>query len=167
MILTRWQTPITSIDKGESCQMSLLVKHIMTTQLVKLTQDATLSDAHHITREKGIRHLPIVDTLTGKLVAVVTQKAMIAKVINTLALYGGKSLRDQETQINIMEVAVHDYQTVQQDDPLLEVAPFFVDNKHGCLPVVDNENRLIGMVTSSDFVKLSVQLLQDREAQTD
>lgn len=143
--------------------MPLLVEDIMTTKLVKLTQDATLSDAHHITREKGIRHLPIVDPLTGKLVAVVTQKAMIAKVINTLAIYGGKSLGEHEARTGIMEVAILDYQTVKKDDPLEEVAPFFLENKHGCLPVVDDDECLIGMITSSDFVKLSVELLKQRE----
>lgn len=142
--------------------MALKVEDIMTTNLVKLTQDATLRDAHLITREKGIRHLPVVDPLTGKLVAVVTQKSMIAKVINTLALYGGDSLQDQEARTGIMEVAILDYETVKKDDPLENVAPFFLDNKHGCLPVVDDEERLIGMITSSDFVKLSVELLKQR-----
>ncbi|MCV2886131.1 CBS domain-containing protein [Aestuariibacter sp. AA17] len=143
--------------------MSLLVKDIMTTKLVKLNQGATLEDAHQITRDKGIRHLPVVDQLTGKLVAVVTQKAMIAKVMSALALYGGKTLSQHEAQTSIMEVATHDYTTVKENDLLKDVVTFFVDNKHGCLPVVDEENRLLGMVTSSDFVKLAAQLLNEKE----
>ena len=143
--------------------MPLRVEDIMTTKLVKLTEDATLSDAHHITRDKGIRHLPIVEPDSGKLLAVVTQKAMIAKVINTLTLYGGGALKDQESRTGIMEVAIVDYQTVRKDEPLEQVAPFFLDNKHGCLPVVDENHCLVGMVTSSDFVKLSVELLKRLE----
>ena len=145
--------------------MPLLVEDIMTTKLVKLTEDASLSDAHQITREKGIRHLPIVEPDSGKLLAVVTQKAMIAKVINTLTLYGPDALKEQESRTGIMEVAILDYQTVKKTDPLDEVAPFFLDNKHGCLPVVDDNGCLIGMVTSSDFVKLSVELLNRLEQQ--
>ena len=68
--------------------MPLTVEDIMTTKLVKLTKGATLGDAHRITREKGIRHLPVVDPETDKLLAIVTQKAMLAKVINTITLYG-------------------------------------------------------------------------------
>ena len=145
--------------------MPLLVEDIMTTKLIKLTEDATLSDAHQITKEKGIRHLPIVEPDTGKLLAVVTQKAMIAKVINTLTLYGPNALKEQESRTGIMEVAILDYQTVKKTDSLEQVAPFFLDNKHGCLPVVDDNNCLIGMVTSSDFVKLSVELLNRLEQQ--
>lgn len=141
--------------------MMLTVADIMTTKLVKLTKHASLQDAHQITRDKGIRHLPVVETETGKLVAIVTQKNMIAKVISTLALYGGQALEEQEARTDIMEVASLDYETVTKDEVLTDVAPFFLENKHGCLPVVDGEGVLIGMVTSSDFVKLSIQLLED------
>ena len=143
--------------------MTLTVSDIMTTDLVKLTKNATLRDAHNITREKGIRHLPVVEQKSGKLLAIVTQKNMIAKVIGALALYGGDALEEQEARTGIMEVAVKDYETVDKNQPLSDVAPFFLQNKHGCLPVVDDQQRLVGMITSSDFVKLSVQLLQERE----
>ena len=143
--------------------MPLTIEDIMTTKLVKLTKDATLGDAHRITREQGIRHLPVVEPDTDKLLAIVTQKAMLAKVINTLTLYGGKALTEQENATDIMEVAALDFDAVHKTERLTDVAPFFLDNKHGCLPVVDTEGALIGMVTSSDFVKLSVELLRQRE----
>lgn len=143
--------------------MTLTVADIMTTDLVKLTKEASLQDAHNITREKGIRHLPVVEQKTGKLLAIVTQKNMIAKVISALTLYGGSALAEQETRTGIMEVAVTDYDTVDRNQPLVDIAPFFLRNKHGCLPVVDEQARLVGIITSSDFVKLSVQLLQERE----
>lgn len=143
--------------------MTLTVSDIMTTDLVKLTREASLQDAHNITRKKGIRHLPVVEQETGKLLAIVTQKNMIAKVISALTLYGGSALAEQETRTGIMEVAVTDYDTVDRNQPLVDIAPFFLRNKHGCLPVVDEQARLVGIITSSDFVKLSVQLLQERE----
>ncbi|MGI2002310.1 CBS domain-containing protein, partial [Shewanella frigidimarina] len=36
---------------------------------------------------------------------------------------------------------------------------YFIDNKLGCLPVVDEHNKVLGIVTSSDFVKLCQRLL--------
>lgn len=143
--------------------MTLTVSDIMTTDLVKLTKEATLQDAHNITRERGIRHLPVVEPKSGKLLAIVTQKNMIAKVVSTVALYGGEALEEHESRTDIMEVAVTDYESVDKNQPLSDVAPFFLQNKHGCLPVVDDTGRLVGMITSSDFVKLSVQLLEERE----
>ena len=60
----------------------------------------------------------------------------------------------------MMEIAVVDYQTVGPEERLTDVAHYFVSNKHGCLVVVDQHNKLIGMLTSTDFVKLAVSLLQ-------
>ena len=40
------------------------------------------------------------------------------------------------------------------------VIEYFIENKLGCLPVVCPEGKVMGIVTSSDFVKLCAQLLQ-------
>ncbi len=105
--------------------MKMTVADIMTTNLVKLTPDATLGDAHRITRDRGIRHLPVVDQLSGKLMALVTQKALIAKVVKSIALYGGQNLLEQENNTNIMEVAVTDFRSVKKDDLLTDRWPLF------------------------------------------
>ncbi|GAB5380385.1 MAG: CBS domain-containing protein [Aliiglaciecola sp.] len=141
--------------------MSLTVSAIMSKKLIKLAPHATLHDAHEITRKQSIRHLPVVDPKTNKLVALVTQKDLITHVIRSIALYGTEELLEREKSTNILEVAQKDFASVSADQPLDDVAPFFLQNKHGCLPVIDPDKGIIGIVTSSDFVKLCVQLLQD------
>ena len=79
-----------------------------------------------------------------------------------LSEYGEKALERKEKQTDIMNVAESDFDTVSADRPLVDVAEFFLVNKHGCLPVVDDKSRLIGIVTSSDFVRLSVELLNEK-----
>ncbi|TMO90199.1 CBS domain-containing protein, partial [Pseudoalteromonas ruthenica] len=34
-----------------------------------------------------------------------------------------------------------------------------VDNRHGCMPVVSEQGQLVGILTSSDFVRLAAALL--------
>lgn len=143
--------------------MQLTVADIMASPVVTLPPEASLKDAHALTREKGIRHLPVVDA-QQRLVAIVTQKVLISRVIRTLQLYGQEALEEQEAKTNIMDVAVKDYEWVTSSEKLTEIAPFFLQNKHGCLPVVDNNNTLVGIVTSSDFVKLSLRLLTEQSA---
>ena len=140
--------------------MSLTVADIMTTNIVSLEPENSLQDAHNITRDKGIRHLPVLDPQTEKFVALVTQKKMIAKVIGLLSLYGEKALSRREAQVNIMDIAETDCQTINKNEPLEDVARFFLENKHGCLPVVDDNGRLEGVITSSDFVRLSIMLME-------
>ncbi len=81
-------------------------------------------------------------------------------MFSLLATYGGAALAEREASTNIMEVALTDFDTVHGNDDVREVAMFFLHNKHGCLPVVDDEFRVIGILTSSDFVKLAIKLLE-------
>ena len=143
--------------------MKMTVADVMTAPVLTLSPDVTLQDAHNITREKGIRHLPIVDPDTNQLVAIVTQKTLIAKVLGLLATYGGKALAEHEANTSIMEVALTEFDTVRDTDDVASVAAFFLKNKHGCLPVANEEQQIIGILTSSDFVKLAVELLRGAE----
>lgn len=143
--------------------MPFTIADIMTTSVTTLSPDSSLKDAHDMSKNKGIRHLPVVDKDSGKLLGIVTQKAMIAKVFSLLNLYGKEQLQQHEQATNVMEIAIVDFATVKVDDALLQAADFFLNNKHGCLAVVDQNQRLCGIVTSSDFVKLSVTLLQQSQ----
>ncbi|MDV2856358.1 MULTISPECIES: CBS domain-containing protein [Oceanimonas] len=139
------------------------VGDIMTRELLTLDQTATLKDAHDLMREKSIRHIPVVDPLTGKLLGVLTQKRMIATIMGLLSDYGVSALDRRERQCRVMEILDNDLESVDVQAPLTEVVDFFLSNKHGCLTVVDEEGRLQGMVTSSDFVRLCAELLKAQQ----
>lgn len=130
---------------------------IMTKDLVTLPFNATLKDAHSLTRDKGIRHLPIMDG--EQFVGMLTQKRMIATVINLLATYGANALERREGQSPVSELVETDCATVTPDTPLLAVTDFFLKHRHGCLPVVSDGGKLVGILTSSDFVRLCRNLL--------
>jgi len=141
----------------------LTVADIMTCPVMQLHEGNTLHDAHYITRHRGIRHLPVVNKETQEIIGVVTQKSLIAKVMSLMVLYGNEALEQHEKQTNIMEVAVCDFDTVKAEETIQEVAPFFLRNKHGCLPVVGDDNQVIGILTSTDFVNLSMMLIDKLE----
>lgn len=142
---------------------TIFVADIMSSHLITLSSDATLEDAHNLTRQKGIRHIPVLDKDTGKLCAVISQKRLISKVVSLITLYGKDALEHRENRTPIMEVAETEYDTVAATLPVKEVARYFVQNKHGCLPVVDESEELVGIITSSDFVSLCAQLLENQE----
>lgn len=144
----------------------MLVKDIMTTKVHTLPHTATLQDAHHMSREYGIRHIPVLHADSGKFLGVVTQKALVSRVMKLANLYGQTELDEQEKRVPIMDVAVLDCDRRRQEQPLLEVAEYFLTHKHGCLPVVDDMDHLQGIVTSSDFVKLAIQLLKRAQTAT-
>ena len=143
------------------------VGDIMTRELLTLDQGATLKDAHDLMREKSIRHIPVVDTLTGKLLGVLTQKRMISTIMGLLSDYGVSALERRERKCRVVEIIDADFESVDENAPLTEVVSFFLKNKHGCLTIVDDKQCLIGIVTSSDFVRLCAELLNTRPSGSD
>lgn len=134
------------------------VADLMTADPLSLLRAASLKDAHDLMREKNIRHIPVIDE-QGLLVGMLTQKVMMAAVIGLLAKYGATALERREKQQLVADLMLTDFATVTAEQSLEEVAAFFVKNRHGCLPVITAENKLIGILTSSDFVRLAAELL--------
>jgi CBS domain-containing membrane protein len=136
------------------------VAQIMTADPLCVTRDASLKDAHELMRSKNIRHIPVIDD-KGVLVGMLTQKIMIAKVLGLMAQFGATALERKEKQQLVADLMVTDFAAVSPEQSLKEVAGFFVSNRHGCMPVVDTSNKIKGILTSSDFVRLAADLLKN------
>lgn len=135
------------------------VADLMTTQLVTLTSKHTMKNAHDLINKKGIRHIPVMDETNSKMLGLVTQKVMIAKVVSFISEYGSGQLLEKEMQTSVMDIALTKFEQVPTSMSLKEAAEYFLRNKNGCLPVFNDNEQLVGMLTSSDFVKLSLSLL--------
>jgi CBS domain-containing protein len=136
----------------------LKVQDIMTANPLTLTSGHTLKNAHDLTHAKGIRYLPIMEN--DELIGIVTHREMIASIIRIMQEHGADKLVEQEMKTPIMSLAVTDFKRVYIDQSLKEISCFFIEHKYGCLPVMDANEKLVGILTSSDFVKLSVKLLE-------
>lgn len=132
---------------------------IMTTRVIHCCEKDTLANAHRLMRENQIRHMPVVDSATGEYLGLVTQKEVLRQAFTIAGTRGIAALESAEAAISILDVMSRDTETVQPQLSLLDAGRYFLESKHGCLPVVV-EGKLVGIVTSADFVKLSVTLLQ-------
>ncbi|WP_440053994.1 CBS domain-containing protein [Pseudoalteromonas sp. T1lg65] len=138
--------------------MNHTVADLMTADPFAVTADNTLHDAHNIMKEKNVRHIPVINE-EGILVGMLTQKIMIAKVMGIMATYGANAMERKEKQTKVNDIMATDFASVTPAQSLQDVVKFFVENRHGCMPVVDDENKLVGILTSSDFVRLAAVLL--------
>jgi CBS domain-containing membrane protein len=135
------------------------VRDIMTPNPVCISHEASLKDAHQLMQSRNVRHLPVISESTGQFIGMLTHKNMIAVVLTMLNKYGQGALDRKERFTPIAEVMDTQVQKLGLDEPLTVVVQYFIDNKLGCLPVVDEHNKVLGIVTSSDFVKLCQRLL--------
>jgi len=131
---------------------------IMSTDLITVDPSATLADARTLMQSNRIHHLPVVRD-DGNLVGLVTLTNVLAATDSIL--------RDQDNRIHaadirIEDVMVTDLATVDENVSLRQAALFIEKHKIGCLPVV-TDNKLIGIITDSDFVAVAINLLEQIE----
>lgn len=138
--------------------MTKTIAESMTCDVLSIELDNTMADVHQMMKDHNIRHIPIVED--GLFYGMVTQKSVLAKTMYLLDKYGVNALNRREKQVPVSELVDKDVVFANATMPLTEAARFFLNNRHGCLPVVDDNNQLQGIVTSSDFVRLSLTLLE-------
>ncbi len=123
------------------------VSEIMVQAPATLSPDATLEEAWKLMRRLRIRHVPVCQA--SALIGLVAMKDLMANVVDTSHL-----------NLPVMEMMATDLITVTADCDLAEAATILYDRKISCLPVVDGD-RLVGIVTDSDFLALTVRLLNE------
>ena len=138
--------------------MFRIVSDLMTADPFAVLHQSTIKEVHDLMREKNIRHIPVIDD-QGILKGMLTQKIMVAQIMKIMATYGPNAIERKEKQIVAQHIMATDFVSVRPEQSLSDVAQFFVENRHGCMPVVDEEGKLLGILTSSDFVRLAVVFL--------
>ena len=133
------------------------VADLMTTDVVTLTEDETLAHAQRCMARGRIRHLPVVRE--GQLVGLITHRDLLAASFSIFAEVEASEQRRVFDTVRVVEAMHRDVVTVSPDLTVAKAARILLENKYGCLPVVDDEQQLQGIVTKADFLRLTVQLL--------
>ena len=136
------------------------VQDIMTRKVVCISDQASLKDAHALMTNRNVRHLPVISEQDSSLVGILTHKKMVATVMALVNKYGTQALDRRERAQTVAGIMDKHYQHLTADEPLPIVVEYFIDNKLGCLPVINAQGKVEGIVTSSDFVKLCAKLLK-------
>ena len=131
----------------------------MTTKIVTVSERDLLESLEEQMRRLRLRHLPVVDR-QGKLVGLVTHRDLLSAFASWLT--------DNEAaenamikQLPVRRIMQHEVLTVQPEDLLVEAGKLLWESKIGCLPVLDGEGTLVGIITEADFIRVAVSLLGD------
>ncbi len=140
------------------------VADVMTREVVTLGEEDNLLDVMRGMEQLQVRHLPVVDE-EGKLVGLVTQRDLLALASGVIGASVLQAARERSIEENtfVAEVMVDDPITVRPEASLEEAARIMMAEKIGGLPVVDEEGKLVGIVTQHDMLRLLVSILQTQE----
>jgi len=133
------------------------IEAIMSTNLITVAPSATLAEARTLMQDNRIHHIPVMDD--EKLVGLVTLTNVLAAT--------DSFLRDQKNRIHANEISiadamVRDVATVEVNASLRHAALFLEKHSIGCLPVMSGD-KLVGIITDTDFVAVAINLLEQLE----
>ena len=126
------------------------VRDLMTSEVVTLRADESVSSFRDVLYDHGFRHVPVVDD-EGNLVGLLTERDLLRNVLTDQADVPISVREEIMYSTPIGDIMIRDVETVEPDDRLPIAAQIMLENKFGCLPVTDG-TLLVGILTESDFI---------------
>ena len=133
------------------------VVDIMTRDPLTVTPTETIAQADELMNTNKIRQLPVVQE--KELVGIVTDRDIRSFLSGSLL----ESPEGRETALNakVQEIMTTEPITVSPDDDLQEAVEIMIDEKIGGIPVVDEAEGLLGIVTYVDVLRCFLHRLQE------
>ena len=124
------------------------IKNLMSEDLITIDKDQNLSDALKLLRKHNVSRLPV--TNNKELVGIISERDIANK------LGSSKYESMPASRLHISSVMVKDVFTVPQSMQLDEVAKLMLENGIGSVPVMNDDDEMVGIVSKADFVTLAV-----------
>jgi acetoin utilization protein AcuB len=126
-----------------------VARQIMTSQLITVFLHTTIQEVLRLFSKNQIRHIPVVDE-TNKLLGIASERDILRWLAES------EHPKEHSMQIPIQEVMHKKVLTIRPEAKVPEIARVMVEEKIGCMPVLNEENKLIGLVTRGDVLNLLV-----------
>jgi acetoin utilization protein AcuB len=134
----------------------MLVEQIMQSTLVTVTPETTLPEALRLTRQRGVRHLLVVEH--DRLAGIVSDRDLKRAMASPAASLEVRELDYLLARLAMSEIMTRAVITIAPNAPVEEAARLLVREKISALPVTLG-GRLLGIVTETDVLQLFVRAL--------
>jgi acetoin utilization protein AcuB len=124
---------------------------LMTSNPVTVTPDTSVAEVWDLMRERGIRHVPIVDG--AAVVGMVSDRDLAHFDLGRVLTAEGAEAVRRELGIPIVKFMSTDVVTVEPDAELAEVIDLLLEYRIGAVPVVQSESGdLVGIISYIDVL---------------
>ncbi|PKO10637.1 MAG: hypothetical protein CVU40_03035 [Chloroflexi bacterium HGW-Chloroflexi-2] len=127
-----------NISRVEELAYEIKVSEVMTSELISFSPEIKMYEVLEVFRQKRISGAPIVSPL-GDLIGIISMEDLIRCLID----------KDLDSAIN--KYMTTNLFTILPTDPVIEASKKFVSTNFGRLPVVDKDQKLVGMITKGDI----------------
>jgi CBS domain-containing protein len=125
----------------------------MTKNVITVSPETSLPDAHKLMTDEMIRRLPVVDK-HGRLVGIVTRgdvRGAQPSQATTLSIW---ELNYLLANLKIKEIMTPDPITIPETATVGTAARTMLEHQISGLPIVNNRDELVGIITESDIFRM-------------
>lgn len=126
----------------------MLVRELMSTPVVTIRNDEDYKAALDVMQKKAMHHLPVVDA-TGRVVGIAAERDLMLAATRFL-----------QSAVEVGEVMHKGAVTTRPDASIADAAGLMLEHRIGGLPVIDTDERVIGLVTETDIFRVFVALAE-------
>jgi acetoin utilization protein AcuB len=135
----------------------MTVSDVMTRNPLSVSPSETVGQADELMAENRIRQLPVVQDRA--LVGIITDRDLRSFLSGSLL--SAPEAREHALRTRISDVMTTDPLTLAPDDELQEAVELLLEEKIGGVPVVDEAEGLVGIVTYVDLLQCFLNRLQE------
>lgn len=125
--------------------MKTTAKDIMSSKLIVAKEGMNIEEAVKLLVNNKVTGLPVVDS-EGKMIGILSEYDIIARV--------GKEKKIEPAMFQDAIPFTSKVESVMEDTPLQEVLDRFIDFKVRRLPVTDKSQKLVGIISRRDVMKV-------------
>jgi CBS domain-containing protein len=162
IVKNQWQEkpghtwPLPEPDALESYLPSKLkVEEFMQTDLFTVQREDIIEFVAQMMDWRKIRYMPVEDD-KGKLVGLITSRLLLRH-------FTQKKSAEAKKQMTVKDIMIEKPIGVSPEASLIEALNLMRENKIGCLPVVNKDSELMGVITEMDFLRITVRLMERLE----
>jgi acetoin utilization protein AcuB len=136
------------------------VRDFMSTNVVSVDEKTLIDDARKIMEAHKIRRLPVMKK--DKLVGLVTKHMLLEAAPSPATSLSIHELHYLLAKMTVKDIMIKNPYAISPDMPAEDAMQLGQEKGYGAFPVVEN-NRLVGMVTESDIVRMMTRVLGVKE----
>jgi acetoin utilization protein AcuB len=135
----------------------MFVRDRMSSPPVTIGANTPFQDALKLMRDHQFRRLPVVNK-NGKLVGIVSERDLLHAAPSPATSLSIWEVHYLLAKIHAKEIMTKDVITTTPESPIEDAARLMVANKIGGLPVVDEHDGVVGVITETDIFETFVEM---------
>ncbi|MBI9080906.1 MAG: CBS domain-containing protein [Pseudodesulfovibrio sp.] len=135
----------------------MLVANWMSEGIVTITPDRSMMKASKLMKDKGISRLPVVDE-AGKIVGIISDRDIKDASPSKATTLDMHELYYLLSEIKIRDIMTKKPVTIRVDETVEKAAVLMLEGNFGGLPVLDENDIVVGIITDTDVFKVLVEI---------